>query len=118
MTALQWIAYIAPNIDSNNSLEKKNAFISTATTQTSKTYFKNDSDTYNLAVAYYACHLLELSSQDGAMRGPLSSEKEGDLMRSYANSSGGDSCGNATQYYKEYKRLLESRIPNFYINGC
>lgn len=112
-TALEWISDIAAEVDANNSTDKKNRFISIAMNQVTLTLF-SDTNTYNLAVAYYACHLLELSSRDGNSRGVLTQEREGDLSRSYGGNTSGTTA-NTTQYLDSYNRLLKSRLPNFYI---
>tara|TARA_R110000782_G_scaffold204639_1_gene293097 strand:- start:1399 stop:1755 length:357 start_codon:yes stop_codon:yes gene_type:complete len=113
VTTLQWISDIAPTIDSNNSIEKKNRFITIAKGEVSNTFFTGD--IYNLAVAYYTCHLLELSSRDGNSRGIITQEKEGELSRSYGNAT--TSIVNTTQYLDSYTRLLKSRVPAFYITN-
>ena len=112
---LDWIVDIAPTINSNNSTDKKNKFINMAKNEVNSTIF-SDSDTYNLAVAYYACHLLELSSRGGDSKGVLTQEKEGDLSRSYGGSNNPNISMNTTQYLDSYNRLLKVRVPNFYIS--
>lgn len=114
-TPIEWIGDIAPAIDADNSLDKKNRFVGIAKNEIDSTLF-SDSNTYNLAVAYYACHLLELSSRDGNSKGVLTQEKEGDLSRSYGGGNIPSTTVNTTQYLDSYNRLLKTRIPNFYIN--
>lgn len=114
-TSLEWIADIAPILDTDNSLDKKNRFISIAKNETDSKLF-SDNDTYNLAIAYYACHLLELSSRDGNSKGVLIQEKEGDLSRSYSGQYNSNINTNTTQYLDSYNRLLKGCVPNFYIN--
>ena len=114
-TSLEWIADIAPTIDADNSTDKKNRFISIAQNEVDATLF-SDTNNYNLAIAYYACHLLELSSRDGNSRGVLTQEKEGDLSRSYGGGNNPNVSMNTTQYLDSYNRLLKARVPNFYMN--
>lgn len=115
-TFLEWIADIAPTIDADNSIDKKNRFISIAQNEVDATLF-SDINNYNLAIAYYACHLLELSSSGGTITGQLIKEKEGELTREYSAPSTSSSSDNgSTQYLLMYERLIKSRIPNFYMN--
>jgi len=59
---------------------------------------------YNMAQALYAAHLLTLSnaSASGVVAGPVSSEKEGDLSRSYGTTKGDDSVLGSTPYGLQY----------------
>lgn len=113
-TALEWLASIAPVIDSDNTTENKNRFISIARSETEVTLF-TDINTYNMAVAYYAAHLLELSSRDGDSKGVLTSEKEGDLSRTYGGVINSET--NTTQYLDSYNRLIKVRVPTFYMQS-
>lgn len=112
-TSLEWIAKVAPAIDTEFDLSYKNSFIDVAAGEIDSKLFSNSS-TYNLAVAYYACHLMALSQRDDNSRGVLTSEKEGDLQRSYGGNFS-NSDPNTTQYLDSYNRLLETRVPNFYM---
>lgn len=117
-TSLEWILQIAPEIVATD--EKKNLFIAMAQDEVCPTIFGN-AEKYNMAVAYYAAHLLSLSAQDGSSsRGALTMEKEGDLQRSYANTSSESTVASSTQYLDQYNRLIAARTPLFYINsnGC
>tara|TARA_R110002050_G_scaffold188952_1_gene323591 strand:- start:167 stop:523 length:357 start_codon:yes stop_codon:yes gene_type:complete len=113
-TALEWLAYVAPAIDAANSTDVKNKFIGIATSEIDTTLF-TETNTYNMAVAYYAAHLLDLSSRDGNSRGVLTMEKEGDLSRSYGGGSSKET--NNTQYLDSYKRLIKARVPQFYMQS-
>jgi len=113
-TAPEWLSCIAPTIDANNSTETKNKFIGVAISETDSTLF-TDTNTYNMAVAYYAAHLLELSSRDGNSKGVLTSEKEGDLSRGYGGGNSAET--NTTQYLDSYNRLIGVRVPKFYMQG-
>ena len=112
---LDWISDIAPEIAANNSTEKKNRFIAIAKNEIDPTVFIS-SDNYNLAVAYYTCHLLYQSSSGGDLVGALIEEKEGDLMRKYATVENNNSQGS-TQYLESYYRMIKARVPSFYINS-
>jgi hypothetical protein len=114
-SSLECIAKIAPDINAAIEDADKNFFISIAAGEVERTLFGN-SDTYNLAVAYYACHLMTLSQRDGNSRGVLTMEKEGDLQRSYGGNSSSSEI-NTTQYLDSYNRLLESRVPTFYMQS-
>ena len=116
ITPLQWIVDISPTIDNDNSTDKKNRFISIAKSEVNSSLF-TDSDTYNLALAYYACHLLELSLRDGNSKGIVTREKEGDLSRSYGGGNNQNISMNTTQYLDSYNNLLKVRVPNFYISS-
>lgn len=110
-TSLEWLNNIAPNLVATD--EKKNLFIAAAVDEVDASYFQ-DSSKYNMAVAYYAAHLLSLSLRDDNSRGVLTMEKEGDLQRQYGGNFQ-NSEPNTTQYLDSYNRLLEGRIPNFYM---
>jgi len=57
---------------------------------------------YNMAQALYAAHLLTLSPSSGVVAGPVTSEKEGDLSRSYGSTKGDDSVLGSTPYGLQY----------------
>jgi hypothetical protein len=115
-TALEWLADIAPTIDADNSTAKKNRFIAMAQDEVDSTLFQ-DSSKYNMAVAYYAAHLLELSGRDGNSRGVLTSEKEGDLSRGYNGGNNPNVEMNTTQYLDSFNRLIKARVPNFFMQS-
>lgn len=112
-TSLEWIAQIAATIDAACDATKKNLFIGMAADEVDASYF-GDSNKYNMAVAYYACHLMALSLRDDNSRGVLTMEKEGDLQRSYGGNFS-NSEPNTTQYLDSYNRLLAGRVPIFYM---
>lgn len=112
-TSLEWIAKVAPDIDTTFDLNFKNSFIAIAAAEIDSKLFSNSS-TYNLAVAYYACHLMALSQRDDNSRGVLTSEKEGDLQRQYGGNFN-NTDPNTTQYLDSYNRLIETRVPTFYM---
>lgn len=115
-TPLEWIADIAPTIDADNSTDKKNRFITIAQNEVDSKLF-SDSNNYNLAIAYYTCHLLNLTSQSGEVTGQLIKEKEGDLMKEYSSPSNNSNIdSNSSQYLVMYEKLLKARVPNFYMN--
>lgn len=113
-TPLEWLADIAPSINATCSIDKKNRFISMAQNEVDPSLFGN-SIKYNMAVAYYAAHLLALSLRDDNSRGVLVMEKEGDLQRSYGGGNGNNVDINTTQYLDSYNRLLKGRVPTFYM---
>ena len=59
-----------------------------------------------MARALYAAHLLSLSTRSGqggaAALGPVTSEREGDLQRSYGGIKGGDTYLGQTSYGQQY----------------
>lgn len=113
-TALEWLADIAPTLVATDA--KKNRFIAMAEDEVDASLFGN-TDKYNMAVAYYAAHLLALSLRGGDSIGSVTMEKEGDLQRSYAG--GGVNAGvNTTQYLDSYNRLLVGRVPLFYMQDA
>lgn len=113
-TSLEWLADIAPAINTACSTEKKNRFIAMAVDEVDSALF-GDSSKYSMAVAYYAAHLLALSLRDDNSRGVLTMEKEGDLQRSYGGGNGNNVDVNTTQYLDSYNRLLKGRVPLFYM---
>ncbi len=56
-----------------------------------------------LATAYLTAHQYTLSQRNGAA-GPVSSEKEGDLARSFGSTTGNKST-SSTSYGEEFERL-------------
>ena len=115
MTPLEWISKVAPEIHNNTTQDEKLSFISVSKGETDERLF-SDTSTYNLAVAYKACHLLYLSSISGESKGALILEKEGDLTKAYGGKDIGASNLNTSQYLDSYNRLLKGRVPTFYIN--
>ena len=115
-TPLEWLADIAPSINTVCTVDKKNRFISMAKDEVDSSLF-GDLSKYNMAVAYYAAHLLALSLRDDNSRGILTMEKEGDLQRSYGGGTNNNVDVNTTQYLDSYNRLLKGRIPTFYMHN-
>ena len=115
-TPLEWLADIAPSINTVCTVDKKNRFISMAQDEVDSSLF-GDLSKYNMAVAYYAAHLLALSLRDDNSRGILTMEKEGDLQRSYGGGTNNNVDVNTTQYLDSYNRLLKGRIPTFYMHN-
>lgn len=109
-TSLEWLNDIAPALATDTA--KANRFIIIAKGEVCENLF-SEADTYNLAVAYYAAHLLQLSTQGGSSQGSLVTEKEGELERQYGNLN--SSKGNSTQYLDSFNDLVSSRVPTFYI---
>ena len=66
-------------------------------------------DLRHIAIAYRAAHMLTVASIGGSAGGPVTSEKEGDLARSYGTSTGGASLGS-TSYGREYEALRRQVI--------
>ena len=113
-TPLEWLADIAPTVDTACSTEKKNRFIAMAVDEVDSTLF-GDPSKLNMAVAYYAAHLLSLSLRDDSPRGSLTMEKEGDLQRTYSSVGGQSGDANTTQYLNSYNSLLKGRVATFYM---
>ena len=66
-------------------------------------------DPANLATALYAAHLLQLDSQNSTGeggRGPIKSEKEGDLARTYAAASGSNDWYSLSPYGLQYGQMI------------
>jgi len=66
-------------------------------------------DPANLATALYVAHLLQLDAENASGeggRGPIKSEKEGDLSRTYATTSGGDGWLSLSPYGMQYSQML------------
>lgn len=65
-----------------------------------------DAERAAMARALYAAHMLSLSTRSGqggaAALGPVTSEKEGDLQRSYGGLKGGDTYLGSTSYGQQY----------------
>ena len=114
-TSLEWLADIAPAINTACNTDKKNRFIAMASDEVDPALF-GDSNKYSMAVAYYTAHLLALSLRDDNSRGVLTMEKEGDLQRSYGGGNANNIDVNTTQYLDSYNRLLKGRVPIFYMH--
>jgi hypothetical protein len=65
-----------------------------------------DTERAAMARALYAAHMLSLTTRSGqggaAALGPVTSEKEGDLQRSYGGLKGGDTILGSTSYGQQY----------------
>ena len=62
-----------------------------------------DAERAAMARALYAAHLLSLSTRSGqGGLGPVTSEEEGDLQRSYGGLKGGDTYMGQTSYGQQY----------------
>lgn len=65
-----------------------------------------DAERAAMAQALYAAHLLSLTTRSGqggaAALGPVTSEREGDLQRSYSGVKGGDTYLGQTSYGQQY----------------
>ena len=65
-----------------------------------------DAERAAMAQALYAAHLLSLTTRSGqggaAALGPVTSEEEGDLQRSYGGLKGGDTILGSTSYGQQY----------------
>lgn len=70
-----------------------------------------DAERQNMALALYAAHLLSTSQKTaaggGSIQGPLLSEKEGDLQRTYGQIKGSDSPIGQTSYGQQYAELVK-----------
>jgi hypothetical protein len=65
-------------------------------------------DPANLATALYAAHLLQLDAENSSGeggRGPVKSEKEGDLARSYGTGGYTDGWLGSTGYGQQYANM-------------
>lgn len=71
-----------------------------------------DSERVAMARALYAAHMLSLSTRSGqggaAALGPVTSEKEGDLQRSYGGLKGGDTYMGQTSYGQQYLDITKA----------
>ena len=76
-----------------------------------------DAERAAMAQALYAAHLLSLTTRSGqggaAALGPVTSEREGDLSRTYATIKGGDTLLGSTSYGQQYIDLTR---PCFGVN--
>lgn len=115
-TPLEFIAKIAPQINSDFSTEDKNIFIEIAKNEVNESIF-SDKNQLNIAISYYACHLMELSKRDGNSRGNLTMEKEGELQRNYTINQS-NSSPNSTQYLESYNRIMDSRVVPIFLNNA
>jgi hypothetical protein len=65
-----------------------------------------DTERQNMAIAYYAAHLLSVTeSASSGAAGPVKSEREGDLSRSFGAISGDDTWLGQTPYGLAYLNL-------------
>lgn len=96
---------IAPEFESEDSA-RITRFIAMAATRVSETAFGKQ---YNLALRYLTAHLLKMRKLKGAS-GSVTSEKVGDLARSYqpSSSEAGDGSLSLTGYGREYLEIRKS----------
>jgi hypothetical protein len=65
-------------------------------------------DPANLATALYAAHMLQLDGENTSGeggRGPIKSEKEGDLMRTYVTTASGETWFTLSPYGQQYSQM-------------
>lgn len=70
-----------------------------------------DAERAAMAQALYAAHLMSLatrSGQGGAAMGAVTSEREGDLQRSYGGVNGGDTYLGQTSYGLQYLEITRA----------
>ncbi len=103
MTELQYFRLLAPEFASVPD-ETVNTWLSVAGNLVNVACL--DDERAAMARALYAAHLLSLntrSTESGASAlGAITSEKEGDLQRSYGGLKGGDSYLGQTSYGQQY----------------
>jgi hypothetical protein len=101
MTTLDILHDIAPQFTDDT----KNArFISYADVQVSECKF---GASYQLALAYLAAHLLEISTRSGGMAGFINNIEEGDRTIGFTTINPKDSDLMTTSYGVEFKRLSD-----------
>lgn len=103
MTALEYFRLLAPEYSATLDATV-NQWLAMADLQAAETCFTDDRAA--MAQALYAAHLLSLSTRSGqgcaAALGPVTSEEEGDLQRSYGGLKGGDTYMGQTSYGQQY----------------
>lgn len=103
MTELEYLRLLAPEFASVSDATA-NQWLSVAGNLTETGCL--DTERAAMARALYAAHMLSLTTRSGqggaAALGPVTSEKEGDLQRSYGSVKGGDTYMGQTPYGQQY----------------
>ena len=103
MTELEYFRLLAPEFSSVADATV-NQWLSVAGNLTETGCL--DTERAAMARALYAAHMLSLTTRSGqggaAALGPVTSEKEGDLQRSYGGVKGGDTYMGQTSYGQQY----------------
>lgn len=103
MTELEYFRLLAPEFASVSDATA-NQWLSVAGNLTETGCL--DTERAAMARALYAAHMLSLTTRSGqggaAALGPVTSEKEGDLQRSYGSVKGGDTYMGQTPYGQQY----------------
>lgn len=100
------LVIIAPETGTKFSQPQRYAVIEIATTMVGF----GCGTTKDVAIAYLSAHMLTVSGRNG-VAGQVTSEKEGELARSYGSISDAAGTGfNLTSYGQEYLRMMNSNI--------
>jgi hypothetical protein len=105
LSTLQRLKLIAPEFGSKPDSELED-YIELAAEEVSAGVF---GDMYQSAVANLAAHFLTNAASDGHASGPLTSERAGEVSRSYGFSANRDGQLDTTTYGAEFKRIRNSR---------
>jgi len=103
MTSLEYFRLLAPEFSSAADAE-----VNSWLTMAGKLIVAGclDAERAAMAQALYAAHLLSLSARSGqggsSAMGPVTSEREGDLQRTYGALKGGDIWLGQTPYGQQY----------------
>ena len=105
MSIIEILLSIAPEFN-DTPIDRLNSIINIATPLVNF----GDDNTKNLAIAYLSAHMLTISLRGGSgISGPVTSETEGNLSRSYGYSNN-SSLYSSTSYGIEFERLAKMFI--------
>lgn len=109
MTELEYFRLLAPEFASVNDVTV-NQWLTMAGNLVNAGCL--DAERAAMARALYAAHMLSLSTRSGqggaAALGAVTSEKEGDLQRSYGGVKGGDTYLGQTSYGQQYLDITKA----------
>lgn len=113
MTQLQWFRLLASEFSALTDAEV-NALIAAATVFVSTSGLNTDQA--NAALALYAAHLQWVSvnrTSTGSSQGSVTSEKEGDLARTYGTMQGDDTWLGQSPYGQQFNDIMRAAV-----GGC
>ena len=103
MTTLQYFRIIAPAFSASTD-ETVTVWIGIAETMADVDCL-GDEDKAAQALAAYTAHLMQVTQDAGQNTGSVTSEREGDLSRSYGAMAGSDTWLGSTTYGAMYKQM-------------
>lgn len=104
---------IAPEL-STYTEDERSRFLGYASAQVK--FASDNAELQELAIAYLAAHMMTFSKRSGT-GGQVVSEREGDLSRSYSQSSSSNAY-ESTSYGQEYLRIRSMFVMGMLTRAC